>query len=69
MNIDRNACKSMLTLLTFLIETELRLSQVSKSLNGYCYAQLQNFYAHNGMLHLESTAASIHRTLTLDTLY
>ena len=68
-NITGNGCKSMLTLLTFHIETESRLSHVSTGLIGYCYAQIQIFYVHNGILRPDSTAASLHRILTLDKLY
>ncbi len=33
-----------------------------------CYIQLQIFYVLKGIVHSDSTAASIHRILTLDAL-
>ena len=59
----------MLTLLTFLIETESRSIHVTTRLNGACYIQLQIFCIHIGILRPESRVALIHRILTLDTLY
>ena len=59
----------MLTLLTFLIETESRSIHETTRLNGACYIQLQNFCVHIGILRPDSRLALIHRILTLDALY
>jgi len=59
----------MLTVLTFLNEAESPLTYVTTRLNGACYIQLQIFYVLKGIVRPDSTAASIHRILILDTLY
>ena len=67
--ITGNGWKSMLTLLTFLNEAESPLTYVTTRLDGACYIQLQIFYVHKGIVRSDSTAASLHRILTLDALY